>query len=299
MVDEARRETISQDIYRRRKTEVGDSVHIDNDADSDDEDLIGYDAIEPGLPPASSDRQRWWLDNKQPTRANVPIPNGRDGQPMALNPNRPSNPFGHEEHDWISVERSSSRASFSSLSSSPYEKVMLPHGLANRPTARKLPPAHDLASKVGRMSFDHEAPPPPPPRRSTAGLNPAPPVAGLHRTGTIPSSSLRPTSSASHSLFSSQLPGKSPPPVAKKPSHLVSSPTGSSFKSQPGNTFGNDGSGRSDISSRKPLAPSKPAVNGRLTKQPPPRQQGAVDLLDSLDDGGQGMGSWETLQPSR
>lgn len=34
-----------------------------NMEDTDDEDLIGYEAIEPGLPPASSDRRKWWLDN--------------------------------------------------------------------------------------------------------------------------------------------------------------------------------------------------------------------------------------------
>lgn len=29
----------------------------------DDDDLIGYESIAPELPPASSDRRKWWLDN--------------------------------------------------------------------------------------------------------------------------------------------------------------------------------------------------------------------------------------------
>ncbi|KAM0329882.1 hypothetical protein ACHAQA_004047 [Verticillium albo-atrum] len=81
IIDEPHREQISQELYLRRKQEVGDpSTSLDTE-DSDDEDLIGYDAVEPGLPPASSDRQKWWLDNKQPARAGVkPPPPAADGQ---------------------------------------------------------------------------------------------------------------------------------------------------------------------------------------------------------------------------
>lgn len=116
---------------------------------------------------------------------------------MALNPNRPSNPFGQsEEPDWISVSRSSPGASLSSISSSPYEKVMPPRGMISAAPggARKLPPQYDpttLPAQVGRMKIGDGdsvrsvhgdsvrsvhgdrsgvAPPPPPPRRSaTAG----------------------------------------------------------------------------------------------------------------------------------
>ncbi|KAG7126732.1 Inositol-1 like protein [Verticillium longisporum] len=80
IVDESHREQISQELYLRRKQEVGDpSTSLDTeDEDEDDEDLIGYDAVEPGLPPASSDRQKWWLDNKQPARAGAGEPVRRD-----------------------------------------------------------------------------------------------------------------------------------------------------------------------------------------------------------------------------
>ncbi|KAL6872591.1 SacI homology domain-containing protein [Trichoderma longibrachiatum] len=197
LIDEARRDAISHELYERRKAEVGDIAAQGEGEDSEDEDLIGYDAIEPGLPPASSDRQKWWLDNRQPARVQIPIPTGRDGQPMALNPNRPSNPFGQsEEPDWISVSRSSPGASLSSISSSPYEKVMPPRGMISAAPggARKLPPQYDpttLPAQVGRMKIGDGdsvrsvhgdsvrsvhgdrsgvAPPPPPPRRSaTAG----------------------------------------------------------------------------------------------------------------------------------
>lgn len=249
MINEELRETISHELYQRRKAEVGDvTAHMGLGDDTEDEDLIGYDSIEPGLPPASSDRQKWWLDNKQPARAAVPVPRDGNGHPMALNPHRSSNPFGQsDEPDWISIPRSSSKASLSSISSSPFEKVTLPHGMASGLSGmppRKLPPPFDpstLPAKVGRMNLsdDHgpasrgpasrgtTPPPPPPPRRQT-GMVTTPAVApslGLNRTQTqplhVPPS--RPISVASHNSHASHTTrgGKSPPPVAKKPAHLA------------------------------------------------------------------------------
>lgn len=322
IVDEGKRALISKDLYGRRKAEVGDSVHVADVDETEDEDLIGYDAIEPGLPPASSDRQKWWLDNKQPARAQVPIPNGRDGQPMGLNPHRPSNPFGHnEEQDWISISRSSSRASFSSLSSSPYEKVMLPNimnSTASSTTPRKPLAGHEagnLHARLGRVSLggDHDSltgsPPLPPPRRQTAGRGaetmsmPGHPVS---RTATMPQglqAPLRPMPSASSLTSqdtSSTNPGSGrsvPPPVAKKPAHLATAVTAGSNASNSvkpplparSATMGGPSAGGGGSA---PRLPSR-HVNGSSGSQ-----QGPVDLLDQLDDGGQEMGGWETLQPS-
>ncbi|KAG6041285.1 hypothetical protein E4U41_005113 [Claviceps citrina] len=200
MINEKVRQDISRELYQRRKADVGGdaTAALGEGEDSDDEDLIGYDSIEPGLPPASSDRQKWWLDNRQPARAHMTVPNGRDGLPMTLNPHRPSNPFGQtDEPDWVSVSRSP--PGHSSLSSSPYEKVSLPKALATtrqgpavqQQVARKqLPPSYDaskLPGLVGRLrAGDQEGhveshsdagrngtqtppppPPPPPPRRQT------------------------------------------------------------------------------------------------------------------------------------
>lgn len=287
IVDEPKRECISQDLYRRRKAEVGDSLHgIDGD-ETEDEDLIGYDAIEPGLPPASSDRQKWWLDNKQPARAQVPVPNGRDGVPMTLNPNRPSNPFGHnEEHDWISVSRSSSRASFSSFSSSPYEKVMLPNIMNS--TASSITPrkplgsdAASLASRVGRVSLsgDHESisgsPPLPPPRRQSQnvgrGGEPIPsPSSSLTRTATMPQAPYAqhhppapPSLSSQNTSSTNAGSGKSaPPPVARKPAHLATTLTPSS-------------SDAASIHSSKPPLPARAATMGVSGSRPIPTSKSA------------------------
>ena len=63
IIDEKKREKLSNEIYRKRRAFVGDNTANTTLEDTDDEELIGYDAIEPGLPPASSDRRKWWLDH--------------------------------------------------------------------------------------------------------------------------------------------------------------------------------------------------------------------------------------------
>jgi len=63
IIDEKKREKLSSEIYRKRRAFVGDNTANTALEDTDDEELIGYDAIEPGLPPASSDRRKWWLDH--------------------------------------------------------------------------------------------------------------------------------------------------------------------------------------------------------------------------------------------
>lgn len=64
-IDEKKKDSLKETLYRQRREVVGDTRaagHLGED-ETDDEDLLGYDSIEPGLPPASSDRRKWWLDN--------------------------------------------------------------------------------------------------------------------------------------------------------------------------------------------------------------------------------------------
>lgn len=280
IIDEPVRDKFSREIYLRRKAEVGDATANVDSMDTEDEDLIGYDAIEPGLPPASSDRQKWWLDNGKLAQSGITPPQGMDGSTSTiLNPNRQPNPFmPSEEPDWVTVPRADSRlSSFSSMSTSPYEHIshstFLPSlsssSISSTPPQRKLPPPYDpsaLPARVGRLVLNEEqqhplqfrkieAPPAPPPRRSTAqvpsfppppnqtpvpgGLSqakrqtlPPPPPnqtpvpGGLSQVKrqTLPPPPLRSVSSTSAS--SQQTVKGSPPAVAKKPSHLIStSPT--------------------------------------------------------------------------
>lgn len=59
-VDERRKEELSRTLYEKRKQSIAGSSaameHID-------EDVVGYRSVAAGLPPASSNRRKWWLDN--------------------------------------------------------------------------------------------------------------------------------------------------------------------------------------------------------------------------------------------
>ncbi|OAA65010.1 endonuclease/Exonuclease/phosphatase [Cordyceps fumosorosea ARSEF 2679] len=260
IVDERRREAISGELYERRKAELGSggsgSVLGDLDTEEEEEeDLIGFEPVEPGLPAASSDRQKWWLEGgRQTARAQVAVPTGRDGLPMRLNPQRPSNPFfnaGNDEPEWVSV--SAPGADSSSLSSSPFEKVPMMPGTVSTPSPsrRPVPSAPDAASRlpaqIGRLAMaddqgsvlprrstdserrqqqqqQHQPPPPPPPRRRTAGQQQVP------STPTPMASSLppRPESAASQQSLAregrgSVSSGSGKPPIVKKPAHLAGS----------------------------------------------------------------------------
>ncbi|KAK4129569.1 hypothetical protein N657DRAFT_562882 [Parathielavia appendiculata] len=252
IVNERLRDKISRDIYERRKAEVGGDTANLAENESEDEDLIGYDAIEPGLPPASSDRQKWWLENGKMARSSInpPRPDNPTSE-IILNPKRPTNPHvPTDEPDWVNVPRSESRlSSFSSMSTSPYEHVnhsMLLSSSASSSVPRKLPLPYDpsaLPAKVGRLQISEDAktlqavsaPPPPPPRRQTSiglGLvsnSPTPSIQQKRKPvtkSTTPAPPLgpKPAVSQEHSVKH-----RSPPPVAKKPAHLTGpvSPAGS------------------------------------------------------------------------
>ncbi|KAI0401223.1 SacI homology domain-containing protein [Xylaria palmicola] len=244
IVNEAHRERISRQLYERRKAEVGHAGAILDAGDSeDDEDLIGYEPIEPGLPPASSDQQRWWLENGKLAKSTVAPPKltsgGGESSSVILNPKRPPNPFSPtEEPDWVAVPRASSNSrlsSFSSISSSPYEHIShstLLSGSATSSVPRKLPPALEpivSPARVGMITLNDEpvtamgqrndAPPPPPPRRQTNTSSSISAPLEVSRTlGTGSVAHPRTISSSQTSVKSS----KTPPPVARKPAHLLS-----------------------------------------------------------------------------
>ncbi|KAM3483740.1 hypothetical protein MY8738_002790 [Beauveria namnaoensis] len=225
IVNERRREAISAELYERRRAELGETGGSVLDLDTEDEELIGFDPVEPGLPAASSDRQKWWLDNRQTARAHIPIPTGSNGQPMSLNPQRASNPFTpSDEPDWVAVSRASPGAA-SSLSSSPYEKVQMPRRTVPSDAARlpaqmgKLAMADDQASMMSLRSTDSERqqappPPPPPPRRRGVGQQPSATPTTASQLPARPESSLSQQSQTKEG-------GGNKPPIARKPAHLA------------------------------------------------------------------------------
>ncbi|KAK6078143.1 SacI domain and endonuclease exonuclease phosphatase [Seiridium cupressi] len=276
IVDEALREKISHELYERRKAELGQAGTALDIDESDEEDLIGYDAIEPGLPPASSDRQRWWLEHGKLAQSGVSPPKSASGNStVILNPNRPPNPFAPtDEPDWVSVPRAGSRlGSFSSsISSSPYEHInhsTLLSTSASSTTPRKLPPPFDagkLPAKIGRLNMmdepsagqatrKDENPPPPPPRRQTGTpsaqtASKAIPI-NSRKPVPAPPQARRPSVTSQTSGISGK--SKAPPPVAKKPAHLTSTSPLTSPSLQ--------GDGQFDDSTFRPELPRRASTN--------------------------------------
>ncbi|KAG8525423.1 uncharacterized protein KY384_009067 [Bacidia gigantensis] len=101
VVHEVRKEQLSHEIYTKRKAEIGDAT-AGLKGDGFAEDMMGYEPIAPELPPASSDRQKWWLDNSLPARSQLKAP----GEMYELNKDRPANPFIEAtESDWVLVSK--------------------------------------------------------------------------------------------------------------------------------------------------------------------------------------------------
>jgi hypothetical protein len=71
VVDHGLKDTIRRELYRQKQRDaLSDSINL---LDLEDEDNTYQDPIAPGLPPASSDRSKWWLDNgKSPQTQDCP-----------------------------------------------------------------------------------------------------------------------------------------------------------------------------------------------------------------------------------
>jgi hypothetical protein len=307
IIDETIRESLSQALYEKRRADVGGAIASSRTDDTDDEDLIGYDAIEPGLPPASSDRRKWWLENGQPARSSVQPP-GRGAIP---NPNRLTNPFApSDEPDWVTIPkpiRTNTTESFQSTASS--IESMNPRGRG--PIARKLPPPFSPTGSVHPPTNGNNAP-------RTANIN----TITATNTSAATAPPTRRPSDSNTSRSSSSLSKKAPPPVAKKPVHLTSnSPVMSANGGYPPP---NQNPQTLPVRSMTGVQTEFPPPPRRATgfdgaQQPPPpqpRRSGAsrtpteskddggprlpprpVDLLND-DDHDTGLKGWEVLKPT-
>ncbi|KAH8602663.1 SacI homology domain-containing protein [Bisporella sp. PMI_857] len=328
IVDEVIREALSRELYERRRMDVGSTTANTGGDDTDDEDLIGYDPVEPGLPPASSDKKKWWLENGKYARSDVQ-PDQKNAVP---NPKRPSNPYTYsDEPDWVTVSRNPARNLSSKSSASPLRQP--PSRSNTNGVTRKLPPPYNpagiapLNKKLSQASIRSTPP------TSTNPILPPPSLTSSNErrlsTSTTSSNSKRP-----------------PPPVAKKPVHLsnpntpalTSSPTLSAisvastsraaapnsppnkripaadhpgFSLPPRRATGTPPvTTRTNVEARKPVATPPPPPQPRRSATAkagvsandegprpglPPRPP--RNLLDE-NDGASNGGSWEPLRPT-
>jgi hypothetical protein len=63
IVDEKYREELGLSLYKQRKKALKNGTADEVAPDPDEEDLLGFEPVQSGWPPASSDRRKWWLDN--------------------------------------------------------------------------------------------------------------------------------------------------------------------------------------------------------------------------------------------
>ncbi|EKV17476.1 hypothetical protein PDIG_14280 [Penicillium digitatum PHI26] len=95
IVDHALKENLRRSIYEEKQGHGHTSLDSVSLLDLDDGETTLQISIAPGLPPASSDTSRWWLDNSAPVKATV-----QPKQGYIPNPQRISNPFSADV-DWV------------------------------------------------------------------------------------------------------------------------------------------------------------------------------------------------------
>ena len=190
-IDEQRKGDLCQSLYESRKPHVT-LARADGD-DKAHEDYAGYISVAAGLPPASSDRRKWWLDHGTPgmwshegglewlmivlglaARSQIQPPQNN----ARLNPIRPSNPFAAaNEPDWIMVERS--KEPEDPVSGTGYSPMVPPlrEPQVSLPPPNCKPEAAYLTSIQNSSKDELASPTIPSARRfSTASRKPAPPV---------------------------------------------------------------------------------------------------------------------------
>lgn len=278
-VDEVRKETLSREIYAKRRSEVGDTTANARNDDIEDEDIIGYESIAPELPPASSDRRKWWLDNGLPARSNLKAPD----ETSVLNVHRPQNPFTlTDEPDWKASK------------TTPGGSHALKYNELKHPNSHRLSPIPDGSQP---LPLDTD----PDPLREEVALR-------------GPNS--RSSSQSSLVLMSSNVAHKAAPPIPKKPAllsnrqHSQESRNNGQRKSTssrpPAGALTAFGGGAKTTFPPPPQRTKPQGIYGQQAAESdgpplPPRSTGAIVSVRNglMDDDNEGASAIPSLQPMR
>ncbi|CAO1602095.1 Inositol-1,4,5-trisphosphate 5-phosphatase 1 [Xanthoria calcicola] len=289
-IDEKRKEELSQSLYERRKPDVTHASANGNKKTL--KDHASYRSVAAGLPPASSDRRKWWLDHGLSARSQAQPPQSN----MVLNPMRPPNPFtATNESDWIMVGRSAEAEASERKTSTPPSRIRSPL----QPPDRKP----EASSRRSTQMFSEDvlaSPTLPSPRRSStastaAGVRrkPAPPVPKkpplLSRSGTGPSD--RPMQATE--------PNPAEDDFRNGDGNNASSPSPSSWKGLGTSTSPARPSPFTEGGNKVPWAPPSSSQPRAL---PTPggaedRGNGRENLLDQDDEGAKTIPSLQPLRP--
>ncbi|KAK5943564.1 Inositol-1,4,5-trisphosphate 5-phosphatase 1 [Knufia obscura] len=237
VIDAERKSHLLKQLYAKRTRQLRDDVDEEDDSSESAEELTGYQSIAPGLPPASSDRRKWWFDGDKPVTSQVKPP--QDG--MKLNPDRNGNPWreGGEE-DWVMVDRDT-------------EKKSKPEPPAPRKGARST----RADSTATDLESSSRTPPKPSPSRNSEMNTPPTKMAGAW------------PQSRNVSLASTMQPRPSPPaPAARNSNRIPSSSTNTSLL---------DSDTPTDLPLSKPILSrtasqaSTASIQSKASKPPPQR----------------------------
>ncbi|BFZ62812.1 Inositol-1,4,5-trisphosphate 5-phosphatase 1 [Saitoella coloradoensis] len=173
--DEGVRDRLYREIYDKRREEIGEPAAGSSKMDM--EDLVErIDTRSSILPPPSSEKHKWWLEDNQP--AKVPTPQPPSGaKEWTRNPRRPVNPFQvTEEPDWVKVDRPVQRAPSVASTRSAASVASTASIRAPRPVPPPKPGGLSKAASVPGDAGARRLPPPLPTRRdSTKSVQEAPP----------------------------------------------------------------------------------------------------------------------------
>lgn len=246
VIDEEKKDALVKKLYIKRAREVkvraGDSVEdfeeISSEGD-DTESVMGYQSIQEGLPPASSDKRKWWLDGNKGARSTIRPPKDN----VMLSKSREGNPWKEtDEDDWVEVERppileNNHRAKPQLISSGTNSRASSrkPEPPPSRTTKRMIPPAWEGERFVpsGQAKLDTEMKalrrPTPPTPRGTSKSRTRADSSPIHAATTTAGATSPRTSPATRpqvpqrSSSTATVTRKQPPPKPMKPTTLTSS----------------------------------------------------------------------------
>ena len=235
VVDEEKKDMLTKKLYTKRaretrvkagdSTEVFDEIETDDETESIMESVMGYESIQEGLPPASSDKKKWWLDGNKGARSTIRPP--RDG--IMLSKDREGNPWKESaEDDWVEVERPPIMDNVN-RSRSRVESLRRPEPPTSRSFKRMLPPPWEgerNPTSTSTVTMGARSPSSSPTvTMLSQEMKPMPrrpsPPSSLQRSSSAATS---PTHSPGVPARSSSAAGfkKQPPPKPSKPSALTS-----------------------------------------------------------------------------
>ncbi|VVT46486.1 uncharacterized protein SAPINGB_P001237 [Magnusiomyces paraingens] len=219
VVDEDIKNRLANELYNRRRLEVGDANDLVSLIDLNETTLTH------GLPPPSSDSRKWWIAGGQSTKVNFQPPTG-----TVINPDRDTNPFV-EDVDFIKPPLPPRPHTFTSGTKPPSAPAIS----GNKPEVRAAHRSNTIASGPGARQMNRKSLSPPPVPRKPVSLSSKPTASGVaksaaHKPASTPSPTPIPTTAhiSASSSPSSEAGVPAPPPKRKSvKSNGTTPPTGS------------------------------------------------------------------------